>query len=48
MQTVLVSLDEKLLAGIGPMGDYLLLPLYGRLTQPIRGASTGDDPYPVE
>jgi hypothetical protein len=43
MQAVLVSPDEKLLAGIGPTGDYVLLPVDGGATRPIRGALPGDD-----
>ena len=43
MQAVLVSPDEKLLAGIGPTGDYVLLPVDGGKMRPIRGALPGDD-----
>jgi Tol biopolymer transport system component len=43
MQAVLVSPDEKLLAGIGSAGDYVLRPVDGGQTQPIRGALPGDD-----
>jgi hypothetical protein len=43
MQAVLVSPDEKLLAGIGLTGGYFLLSTDGGVTRPIRGALPGDD-----
>ncbi len=43
MQAVLVSPDEKLLAGIGAAGEYVLVPVDGGQPRPIRGASLGDD-----
>jgi Tol biopolymer transport system component len=43
MQAVLVSPDEKLLAGIDAAGEYVLRPLDGGPTRPIRGTLPGDD-----
>jgi eukaryotic-like serine/threonine-protein kinase len=43
MQAVLVSPDEKLLAGIGSGGGYVLRPVDGGETRPIRGALPTDD-----
>jgi eukaryotic-like serine/threonine-protein kinase len=43
MQAVLVSPDEKLLAGIGSAGGYVLYPIDSGVTRPIRGALPGDD-----
>jgi Tol biopolymer transport system component len=43
MQAVLVSPDEKLLAGIGPAGGNVLRPVDGGETRPIRGSLPGDD-----
>jgi Tol biopolymer transport system component len=43
MQAVLVSPDEKRLAGIDAAGQYVLHPLGSGPTRPIRGALPGDD-----
>jgi hypothetical protein len=43
MQALLVSPDEKLLAGIGPTGGYFLRSTDGGVARPIRGALPGDD-----
>jgi len=43
MQAVLVSPDERLLAGIGSDGGYVLRSIDGGETRPIRGALPGDD-----
>jgi serine/threonine protein kinase/Tol biopolymer transport system component len=43
MQAVLVSPDEKLLAGIDFAGDYVLRPIDRGETRPIHGALPGDD-----
>jgi eukaryotic-like serine/threonine-protein kinase len=42
-QAVLVSPNEKLLAGINSAGDYVLRPVDGGNTRPIRGALPGDE-----
>jgi hypothetical protein len=42
-RAVLVSPDEKLLAGITSSGDYVLGPIDGGNTRPIRGALPGDE-----
>jgi Tol biopolymer transport system component len=44
VQAVLVSPDGKLLAGIGPDGDFELRPVDGGQPRAIRGALPGDDP----
>ena len=44
VQAVLVSPDGRLLAGIGPTGDFELRPVDGGQPRPIRGALPGDDP----
>ncbi len=44
VQAVLVSPDGKLLAGIGPEGDFELRPVDGGQPRAIRGALPGDDP----
>jgi Tol biopolymer transport system component len=43
MQAVLVSPDEKLLAGIDSAGGYVLRPLAGGDARPIRGILPSDD-----
>jgi eukaryotic-like serine/threonine-protein kinase len=43
MQAVLVSPDQKLLAGIGAEGGYVLRLIDGGETRPIRGALPSDD-----
>ena len=43
MQALLVSPDEKLLAGIGPTGGYFLRSTDGGVARPIRGVLPGDD-----
>jgi Tol biopolymer transport system component len=43
LQAVLVSPDEKLLAGIGSAGRFVLRPIDGGETRPIRGALPGDE-----
>jgi Tol biopolymer transport system component len=43
IQAVLISPDEKLLAGIGSAGGYVLRPVAGGDTRPIRGLLPNDD-----
>lgn len=43
MHAVLVSPDEKLLAGIGSEAGYILRPIDGGETRPIRGALPDDE-----